>query len=263
LNNQGELSEEEANELVLEHRGWAISIARSVARAWNLDWEMDGLDGAAMEAIIFCSRRYTPSRGVPFKSYARKRIHEASSEAARKSKGWLKSSSSSSAQSKAREISFELVQMFPELRQGSLPAYEDSSGQDDGGRSSIRQLLVGASVIAARYSSESGQPDELMDYKRMVETIAKLESVHQHILWKMYWEGYSMRAIAEQWETDELNVIREHKVLLNFLHKSISTGRNLQPIRVRPGLKQIGLKVKREDPAGPFGKIVKKGQDHA
>ncbi|MCB0333257.1 MAG: hypothetical protein KDD55_07135, partial [Bdellovibrionales bacterium] len=63
----GTLSLDEANELVLEHRGWAESIARSVARAWNLDWQMDGLDGAAMEALIFCSRRYSPDRGVPFR----------------------------------------------------------------------------------------------------------------------------------------------------------------------------------------------------
>jgi len=65
------LSQEEANNLVVEHHGWAESIARSVARAWNLDWRLDGLDGAAMEALIFCSRRFDPGRGIPFKGYAR------------------------------------------------------------------------------------------------------------------------------------------------------------------------------------------------
>ena len=88
------LSEEEANELVVEHMGWAESIARAVARGWNLDWKLDGLDGAAMEALIFCSRRYDPERGIPFKGYARKRIHEASTDAARKTKGWTRTSSS-------------------------------------------------------------------------------------------------------------------------------------------------------------------------
>src|SRR5262245_28432393 len=84
------LSIEEADQLVLEHQGWAESIARSVARAWNMDWRLDGLDGAAMEALIFCARRFDPARGVPFRGYARKRIHEASTDAARKSRGWRK-----------------------------------------------------------------------------------------------------------------------------------------------------------------------------
>jgi hypothetical protein len=41
------LSEEDANALVIEHQGWAESIARAVARGWNMDWRLDGLDGAA------------------------------------------------------------------------------------------------------------------------------------------------------------------------------------------------------------------------
>src|SRR5262245_11688360 len=121
------LSLEEANSLVVEHQGWAESIARSVARAWNMDWRLDGLDGAALEALIFCARRFEPARGVPFKGYARKRIHEASTEAARKCRTWKKSLTSSTQDDASREISLELLQIFPGLRSGRLP------GGDDGG----------------------------------------------------------------------------------------------------------------------------------
>ena len=133
------LSEEEANELVVEHLGWAESIARSVARAWNLDWKLDGLDVAAIEALIFCSRRFDPNRGIPFKGYARKRIHESSTEAARKTKGWTRTSSSgSNKEIKAQKLAMELYGIFPELRTGSLPSHESHSSEDSGARAAIR-----------------------------------------------------------------------------------------------------------------------------
>ena len=133
------LSEEEANELVVEHLGWAESIARSVARAWNLDWKLDGLDVAAIEALIFCSRRFDPNRGIPFKGYARKRIHESSTEAARKTKGWTRTSSSgSNREIKAQKLAMELYGIFPELRTGSLPSHESHSSEDSGARAAIR-----------------------------------------------------------------------------------------------------------------------------
>jgi DNA-directed RNA polymerase specialized sigma subunit len=247
---------EEANALVLEHRGWAESIARSVARAWNLDWQLDGLDGAAMEAIIFCARRYDPSRGVPFKGYARKRIHEASSDAARKSKGWHKAGSSSKAQQNAREVAVDLIDIFPELRTGQLPSSGDG---DDDARSGIRQLLVGATMLASRQGFEANDPDTILDLKKTVRIMAGLEPVHQIILWRIYWENESMRSIASNWDTDELNVIREHKSLLAHLHSTISRGKSSKPLRVRPGLKEIALRVKKKDPKGPFQTMLSGG----
>jgi len=249
-NNAGD--HEEADKLVLEFRGWAESIARSVARAWNLDWELDGLDGAAMEALIFCSRRFDPAMGVPFKGYARKRIHEASCEAARKCRGWR---SGSKTEVQAREISAELLNIFPELRMGELPMGEGSDGDT---RSAVRQLLVGASLLAVKdgLTTESN-PEEAMDFKRMVERIATLDPIHQSLLWKVYWEGASMRNVAVEWETDELNVIREHKVILDFLQKSVGKPvSKSQNIKVRPGLKQIALKLKKKAEDGEFSKLV-------
>lgn len=251
------LSLEEANQLVLEHQGWAESIARSVARSWNMDWRLDGLDGAAMEALIFCARRFQPARGVPFRGYARKRIHEASTEAARRSRGW-KRGSLSNAEQQAREISAELFNVFPELRSGELPGSEEYGEGEDGARSAIRELLVGASIIAFKQGIARDQPDEQIDYKRMVAYIATLELVHQVMLWKLYWEGSSMRNLASEWEIDELNVIREHKVVLAFLSKSFSKGKAAQSPKVRPGLKAIGIKLRKEEPVGPFSRILKK-----
>lgn len=251
------LSIEEANQLVLEHQGWAESIARSVARSWNMDWRLDGLDGAAMEALIFCARRFQPARGVPFRGYARKRIHEASTEAARRSRGW-KRGSVTNAEHQAREVSAELFNVFPELRVGELPSGEDYGEGEDGSRAAIRELLVGASIIAFKQGMMSDQPDEQIDYKRMVEYVSDLDPVHQIMVWKLYWEGSSMRNLATEWEIDELNVIREHKVLLAFLAKSFAKGKSAPPPKVRPGLKAIGIKLRKEDPSGPFSKLLRR-----
>ncbi len=252
------LSEEEANNLVVEHHGWAESIARSVARAWNLDWRLDGLDGAAMEALIFCSRRFDPSRGIPFKGYARRRIHEASTDAARKSKGWARASSNRpAAEVKARELSVELYGVFPELRDGQLPIYESSGNDDADARTAIRELLMGASLVATKEAIATGPlPDELMDYRRVVTVMASLEPVHQWLLYKVYWDGTSLRNVATEWETDGLNVMREHKVLMAYLQKSLAQGKPAPTPKVRPGLKPLVTKFKTAKGKGPFTDVL-------
>jgi len=259
----GTLPIEEANELVVEHQGWAESIARSVARAWGMDWKLDGLDGAAMEALIFCARRFQPGRGVPFKGYARKRIHEASTEAARKSKGWRKGVSSKEEQ-RSREVSAELLNIFPELRIGELPYVEDiDPGSEGGMRAAIRQLLMGATLVAARQGMEGAGPDQLLDYKRLIEVIADLEPIHQHLLWKVYWEGVSLRSLASEWDTDGLNVIREHKAVIDYLHKNLSLGKQfLTKPKVRPGLRQMSQEMKTKEDFGPFHKFLPKGSSN-
>lgn len=244
------LTIEEANVLVEEHHGWTQAVAKSVARSWGLDWQGDGLDGAAMEALIFCARRFEPDRGVPFKAYARKRIHEACCEAARKSKGWR---SSSRAQNQAREISIELLNVFPELRGGDLPGMD---GGDGDARGAVRQMLMGANILATKHGISDAQPDEIADYKKVVRVMAALEPVHQTLLWEVYWEGNSMRTVATAWDTDELNVIREHQVILTYLQKAVSKGTPTQLPKVRPGLKDVAIRLKRKEPLGQFSRIL-------
>ncbi|MCO6431932.1 MAG: hypothetical protein J5J00_13820 [Deltaproteobacteria bacterium] len=253
------LSIEEANNLVIEHQGWAESIARSVARAWNMDWRSDGLDGAAMEALIFCARRFQPARGVPFRGYARRRIHEASAEAAKRSKTWQRGlAGSDKIEGQARELSAELLNVFPELRSGQLPYPDDSSGDSEGDvRGAIRSLLVGASFIAAKQGISTSLPDEVMDYKRMLIVVASLEAVHQLVLWKVYWEGLSLRNVAVEWETDELNVIREHKAVLAFLFKQLATRKQLNKPKVRPGLREIAMKLRKDKRSAVFTELLK------
>jgi DNA-directed RNA polymerase specialized sigma subunit len=242
------LSIDEANALVVEYQGWGESIARAVARAWNLDWQLDGLDGAAMEALVFCSRRYDPARGVPFKGYARKRIHEASTEAAKKSRGWRKSSSNE--EQNARELSSKLLYVFPELRMGEMPSFDDSEGDM---RSSIRGILVGASILATREGLAEALPDDLVDLKKMLELLAYLEPVHQMLLWSVYWEGISMRGVAEEWQVDELSIIREHKTLLEYLEKSFQKrGRPDTQLKIRPALKKLVGRKALEQPFKRF-----------
>ena len=252
------LSEEDANALVIEHQGWAESIARAVARAWNLDWRLDGLDGAAMEALLFCSRRFDPARGIPFRGYARKRIHEAATEAARKTKGWTRATSRASAEDRAREVSAELYGVFPELRDGHLPSQDSGgSGDENEYRSAIRELLVGASIIATKQAASSDPlPDELLDYRKMVSVMASLEPTHQWLLYRVYWDGISLRTVATEWETDGLNVMREHKVLLTYLQKSIALGRPTAIPKVRPGLKSLAQRFIKEGSKGPFTDVL-------
>lgn len=251
------LTEDQANALVLEHQGWAESIARAVARAWNMDWRLDGLDGASMEALIFCSRRYDPARGIPFRGYARKRIHEAATEAARKTKGWSRSASKASAEARAQEVSAELYGVFPELRDGCLPTQESGGGDDAEYRSAIRELLVGASIIATKQAASTDPlPDELLDYRKMVSVMASLEPTHQWLLYRVYWDGISLRTVASEWETDGLNVMREHKVLLAYLQKSMALGKPAAIPKVRPGLKSLVQKFIKEGSKGPFTDVI-------
>jgi DNA-directed RNA polymerase specialized sigma subunit len=246
------LSMEEANALVIEHQSWAESVARAVARAWNLDWQMDGLDGAAMEALIYCSRRFKPDMGVPFRGYARKRIHEAASEAAKKTKGWRKVKEEKTSQDRSREISAELVNIFPELREGRLPETGDSNDSNEQ-RSSIRQMLVGASLLAARQESEAPLPDQILDYKRMIILLASLEPVHQLLMYRVYWDGLSLRSLAEEWNTDGLNVIREHKIIVEYLYKELGVGKQfLNRPKVRPGLRDKASELRQNSSKGPF-----------
>ncbi len=257
--NEGQtLTIEEADALVLENHGWAESIARSVARAWNLDWKLDGLDGAAMEALIFCARRFQPARGVPFRGYARKRIHEASTDAAKKSRGWRKSTNTSD--QAAREISSELFNVFPELRMGTLPYSEELSGDDgEDMRGAIRNLLVGASLVAVKQGLTTSLPDEVMDYKKMIHLIADLEPVHQTLLWEVYWEGNSMRTVASGWEVDELSVIREHKTLLAFLQKGFAKSKTKPKLKVRPALREVGMRLRKKGTNPPFSQFLARG----
>jgi hypothetical protein len=251
------LSEDDANALVIESQGWAESIARAVARAWNMDWRLDGLDGAAMEALIFCSRRFDPTRGIPFRGYARKRIHEAATDAARKTKGWGRASTKASAEARAREISAELYGVFPELRTGNLPAQEAGGGDDHEYRSAIRELLVGASIIATKQAASTDPlPDELLDYRKMVSVMASLEPTHQWLLYRVYWDGISLRTVATEWDTDGLNVMREHKVLIAYLQKSMALGKPAPIPKVRPGLKPLVQKFHKQGSKGPFSDVL-------
>ena len=88
--------------------------------------------------------------------------------------------------------------------------------------------------------------------------MAKLEPVHQLLMYRVYWDGLSLRTLATEWDTDGLNVMREHKVLLAFLHKTFAVGKNSSsPPKVRPGLKPIATKLKKNGSGGPFTDVLR------
>jgi len=248
-------SETLVSKLVEDNLGWATSIAKAVARAWNMDWQLDGLDGGAYEALLFCARRYDPSRGVPFRAYARRRIHEASTQEARKSKSWqLGVGSNSQAEQDAREISAHLFEVFPELRDGLLPAGED----EDSMRTSVRQMLAGATLIAAFRESGVNNPESAVEYKQLLNIMSSLDPVHQAIVWAVYWQGQSMRSLAEEWGLDDLSVIREHKEILSHLCTELEAGRAEKPkaLKVRRGLRAMALHLKKSKELGPFSQFL-------
>jgi DNA-directed RNA polymerase specialized sigma subunit len=249
--------EEQIERLVAENFGWAEAIARSVARAWNLDWQLDGLDGGAYEALLFCARRFDPKMGVPFRAYARKRIHESSTEEARKSKAWQRSvGGGSAAELEAREISIRLFELFPELREGMLPASEDTG--EDGIRGSIRQMLASASVIAAFSEAGFDNPEKALEYKELVTVLAELEPVHQSIVWGIYWGGQSMRALSEDWGIDELTIIREHKEILKYVAQRVSNpkNKNVKRVKIRPSLRTLAQTQKKRKDEPPFARVL-------
>ena len=250
-------SDELVNLLVEEHLGWATSIAKSVARAWNLDWQLDGLDGGAYEALLFCARRYDPARGVPFRGYARRRIHEASTQEARTSKSWQRGTGAATeADQEARELSAKLFDIFPELREGLLPGTSDS-GEPVSVRSSIRQLLAGASMIAAFEQSGAANPEVATEYKQLLGTLSELEAVHQEIIWAVYYKGQSMRSLAEEWNIDDLSVIREHKVILSHLCDKLEGNLNKRkPLKIRRGLRTLAQALRRNNDPGPFSRFL-------
>ena len=250
-------SDELVGQLVEDHMGWATSIAKSVARAWNMDWQLDGLDGGAYEGLLFCAKRFDPTMGVPFRGYARRRIHESCTEEARKSKSWQRGTGTDSqAEQDAREVSAKLFDVFPELRMGKLPSSSENGG--DSVRNSVRQLLAGASLIAAFNESGKDNPEIALEYKQLVESLSHLEPVHQEIVWAVYYKGQSMRSLAEEWEIDDLSVIREHKEILKHLSNRIESPKsNIRTkLKVRRGLRTIAQALRRKKNDGPFSRFM-------
>lgn len=240
--------------LVEEHMGWATAIAKSVARAWKMDWQLDGLDGGAYEALLFCAGRYDPSQGVPFKGYARRRIHEASTEQARKSKLWQHGTGGDNPEEQeAREISAQLFEIFPELREGLLP--KNAEDLEDA-RISIKQMLVSASIISAFNESGSENPEIAIDYKRLAEIISEFEPIHQHIVYELYWNGNSMRGIAAEWGIDDVSIVREHKGILEHLALQLETRNNRKKLEVRRALQKAVVKLKKSGESAPFSRFV-------
>lgn len=247
--------------LIQDHMGWATSIAKAVARAWNLDWQIDGLDGGAYEGLLFCARRYDASMGVPFRGYARRRIHEACTEEARKSKSWQQSTggAETEAEIEARELSAKIFDLFPELREGFLPSSGTADGEEPNMKNSIKQLLTGASLIATFQESSTENQENLIDQKRLIELVAEMEPVHQDILWAIYYQGQSMRALAESWGLDDLAIIREHKEILVHLSDRFADGRSKKgasPLKVRRGLRTRAMDLKKKKEKGSFSKML-------
>ena len=144
------------------------------------------------------------------------------------------------------------------MREGRLPIREGSGNDDGDMRSAIRELLVGASVVATRQAiANDPLPDDLLDYKRMVGVMAALEPLHQWLLYRVYWDGLSLRTIATEWDTDGLNVMREHKVLIAYLQKSLAMGKPAPVPKVRPGLKTLIARFKQPNSKGPFTDVIK------
>lgn len=257
-------SPELIDKLVSENLGWAEAIARNIARSWNLDWQMDGLDGGAFEGLLFCATRYNESLGVPFRAYARRRIHEAATEEARKSKNWRRATGSNTeASDQAREISAQLFQLFPELHSGTIDASTEFA--EDSLQIAVKSLLAGASLLAIA-KEQKDQPDDILEYKEMLTQISSLPPIHQTILWELYWIGKSMRSLASEWGIDELTIIREHSSILIFLEEGMKTNSSQnagKSLKIRPTLRPLAESYYNGNWKSPFSIFQKKIRTHA
>lgn len=223
-------------DLIIQNKGWAESIARAVARAWKLDPEVDGLIGSALEALVECANRYDHTRGIPFRAYARRRVHEAACDAARNTKAWAEGQVfSGSLDAKARSTAYELLKRFPELRSGQI--CDDSIGGTL--RSSVRQLILGATLVHLKESWENHADFDFHDYNKLIKAVCSLHVAHQWIIWKVYWEGYSLRGLAAEWQADPLTIIREHQAILNYLLGAFNKKQGLSPPKLRPSLRRV------------------------
>jgi DNA-directed RNA polymerase specialized sigma subunit len=242
--------------LILENKEWAESIAKAVACAWKLDAEVDGIISAAVEALVECAHRYEENRGIPFRAYARTRVHQASCDAARQTRSWREGQVfSGSIEAKARSTALELLKRFPELHQGALPFTEEIGNI----KSSIRQLLLGATIIYLREQQELEEKFDFTDYSKLLQALASLENIHQWLIWKVYWEGSSLRGLAEEWGVDPLGVIREHQVIVSYLSSLFNrkVAIKIKSPKVRPSLKKKLSGKKQFQQYSPFQQFLK------
>lgn len=238
----------EVENLILENKKWAEVVAYSVAKAWRLDAEVDGLVSASYEALVECAHRFDPSRGIPFRAYARRRVHEAACDAARQTKAWKEGQVfSGSIEAKARATAYELIKRFPELRDGRISLDTNSL------RGSVRQMILGATVIYMKEMHEAEERKDFTEYGKLISAITKLDKVHQWLIWKIYWEGHSLRGLAALWNADPLTIIREHQVILGFLSSILGQGASKStPPKVRPSLRKVIADLNLEAIPSPF-----------
>ncbi|MCC6932972.1 MAG: hypothetical protein IT292_06930 [Deltaproteobacteria bacterium] len=239
-------SDELVAKIVADHQGWSISIAKCIAKAWNMDWQLDGLDGAAFEALIYCAKRFDNKMGIPFRGYAHRRIHEACAAEARQCKRWQYGTNEmSQIECDAREVAFRLFELFPELRDGLLPIEqpENESLTENTLRGSIKHLLASASLLTSFQKTSTDNPEYAVEFRRMFQIIANMDAIHQMILWLIYWQGQSMRAVASDWGLDELAIIREHQSIIEYVSNRMTESRKAKPVplKIRPKLRKLKI----------------------
>ncbi|HVG56881.1 MAG TPA: RNA polymerase sigma factor FliA [Vicinamibacterales bacterium] len=74
---------DESNSLVLKHLGLVKTLASRLAHRVPSHIELSELISVGMMGLVEASRRFEPSRGVPFDAFARRRIHGAMVDALR------------------------------------------------------------------------------------------------------------------------------------------------------------------------------------
>jgi len=142
------------------------------------------------------------------------------------------------------------------LRMGKLPLAADGSEAKVTLKSSVKQLLAGASLLQAFKESPSENPELSMQHKELITFLSSMEPVHQEIIWGVYYKGQSMRSMAAEWGIDDLSVIREHKVLLAFLCQNLETPGNGKTVKVRRGLRTVVQELRRAKKLGPFSDFL-------
>jgi RNA polymerase sigma factor (sigma-70 family) len=148
----------EQERLVLEHINWSESGAWKYARAWGGQFDFTELRSAAYEGLVIAARKFDPSRGVTFKSYAFNWIDSRIKLVKRKwrrAHGWsYQATKQEQASGLAKNSMVRLVHVgeWPINEEGdqldvAAPEIGDERGTDD---VDYRRMLVMGTVTNAR-----------------------------------------------------------------------------------------------------------------
>lgn len=227
------LQNREADEqtFVERHRAYVEALAYKLRQTLHLPLSMEDLVAAGMVGLIEAHRRFDPSHGVHFRTFAYYRVRGAIIDEARRH---LQHSTHMQRKLTALGSANDLLaQMAMEHAQiGRAAGVPPTAAQRVvAGRSQLDQtlsrLVVACSVVALnRHGNEASNPEEQASHREDLEALRasldRLEARAKRIVQGYYFEGKSLDAIAGELGISKSWASRIHARALDALRRAIS-----------------------------------------